>query len=169
MRRRLLALGSVAALAGLVAATALATSTAQPDGEVKRKGNAFKGAGVINNSGAGQGASAKLAQGKEAKFFFRYTNVDIRGQDDFNIGGCAPPSEFKVTYRTQGQKVTGAVNAGTLEFPNVGPDETTPQVKAEVKVRGGAPNGFSEEVCVPGVAASVPTARDEPEWKVTVK
>jgi hypothetical protein len=161
-----------AAVAGALIATlaipALAwAGVSEPDGEVKVRGKPFKGLGTINTSGDRQTATATRKQGDTAVFVFRYHNTEV-GVDDFLIGGCPPEGPLRVRYFTGGAYRTAAVNAGTLEFEDVAGGEVTPKVRAEVKVRRRAPDGFAREVCVP-VLAQNQNVRDEPGWKIKVK
>ncbi len=146
---------------------AFGANFARPDGEVKRKGKSFKGADVINTSGVGQSAGAKVKQGGKAIFIVRYRNTTLTDTaDDFIVGGCAPPAEFDVSYKALGEDVTAEVNDGPYVFENVKPDKYTPKLKAKVKVEPSASDGYAKGVCVPARDALSGTQGDEPEWKI---
>ena len=147
---------------------AVAGSPAAPDGEVMARGGDFIGLGVLNTSGDGQTAKAKVERGKRTSFTFRFVN-NGGAVSDLNVGGCTPPDEFEVTYKSEGADITDDVNGGLFTYPDAGSLEPLPVLKAKVKVPNATPRGFADSTCVPVVAQEPPNNRDEPEWRVRVK
>ena len=167
--------GAIGAAALLLALTAVPSQAGSPgsraDGEVKKKGGEFIGMGVVNNTGVDQTPRVKAKQGEKAVFAFRFRNHESFG-GSITVEGCVfEGDELRVRYFSGGEEVTEEVETGTLVFPAVSPNAYTPQVRTEVKVRNGAPDGFSDAECVAGVGSSTMSgsARDEPGWKVKVK
>ncbi|MEX0832284.1 MAG: hypothetical protein WD276_00185 [Actinomycetota bacterium] len=94
---------------GIVTALALSPVASQggafegPDAEI-RGGltDNYKGDGIQNASGDMQVARGRTRIGRKAIFQIKVTNLDV-DQDDYDVSACNSNSNFKITYKADGQ------------------------------------------------------------------
>jgi hypothetical protein len=164
--KRFLVASTLIGLGLAVAAPPAAAGTAQPDGEVKKKGRPYIGLGVVNDTGENQTVSATRGPGKTAVYKFRFENVGS-ATDDFTIDACSAQPDVKARYFRGSRNISEKLAAGTFVFRDVGTGDRTPVITAKVKVRAASLGGFELAACVEATASN-PIDSDAPAWRIVV-
>lgn len=112
----------------------------RPDGRIRRGATGtYAGDNSYNTTGVSQTQTGSALRGGTVTYFATIEN-DAAVADQVQLRGTASTNRFDVTYKTNGEVITGAVTAGSYRTGLLEPGQSV-TVKIRVTVRQGAPAG----------------------------